>query len=143
MPALFFTEEAFCYYPGSRGKVLPYRNRTLISSQRDDLSICALRMLLFCARFFTWSLNFDILIEKCSEIKTRKTMPKINRVVVGVTAPSRAVSLTSRSCQTTRRIKAKPVSSHNHEYSTCNFLLRTREMITTKMDRLVKTAKIF
>ena len=90
-----------------------------------------------------WSLNCDTLIAKCNEIKTKKMMLKINKVVVGITAPIKAVSFTRRSYQTARTKTTTPVKSHIHENSSLNFLFLTRDMMTTKIVKLIISAKTF
>ena len=70
-------------------------------------------------------------------------MLKINRVVVGVTAPISVDSFTSRPYQTARTKMAKPVRSHNQEYSSLSLRFRTRAMMTTKIVKLIIRAKIF
>jgi hypothetical protein len=73
----------------------------------------------------------------------KKMRPKMNRVVVGAMAPMRAVRETRRSYHTTRRMIIPPVNSHNQEYSSRNFLLRTSSTTTAMITKLAKTAKTF
>jgi hypothetical protein len=100
-------------------------------------------MLNSCPKFFSCSERSETFTEKCRFKNNRNMMLKINKIVVGRTAPTMCVNFNNASYQMTTRKMITDVIVHKIEYSIRRRFLLARSITTMKNNKASDNAKSF